>query len=60
MPIKTWEKMGFTRVDFIPTKLRLAAATRRAIYVAGRTPITHLQMRGLQPIDEFSIIRKTG
>ena len=37
MPIKTWERMGFTREDLIPTNLRLAAANRGAIYVAGRT-----------------------
>ena len=46
MPIKTWEKMGFTREDLIPTNLRLAAANRGAIYVAGRTPITVLHMGG--------------
>ena len=38
MPIKTWERMAFTREDLIPTNLRLAAANRGAIYVAGRTP----------------------
>ena len=26
MPIKSWERMGFTREDLIPTNLRLAAA----------------------------------
>ena len=26
MPIKTWERIGFTREDLIPTNLRLAAA----------------------------------
>ena len=46
MPIKTWERMGFTREDLIPTNLRLAAASRGAIYVAGRTPITVLLMGG--------------
>ena len=46
MPIKTWERMGFTREDLTPTKLRLAAANRGAIYVAGRTPITVLHMGG--------------
>ena len=46
MPIKTWERMGFTREDLIPTNLRLAAANRGAIYVAGRTPITVLYMGG--------------
>ena len=38
--------MGFTREDLIPTNLRLAAATRGAIYVARRTPITVLHMGG--------------
>ena len=46
MPIKTWERMGFTREDLIPTNLRLAAANRGAIYVAGRTPITVLHVGG--------------
>ena len=46
MPIKTWERMGFTREDLIPTNLRLAAANRGGIYVAGRTPITVLLMGG--------------
>ena len=46
MPIKTWEIMGFTREDLIPTNLRLAAANRGAIYVAGRMPITVLHMGG--------------
>ena len=32
MPIKTWERMGFTREDLIPTNLRLAAANRGANY----------------------------
>ena len=38
--------MGFTREDLIPTNLRLTAANRGAIYVAGRTPITVLHMGG--------------
>ena len=46
MPIKTWERMGLTREDLIPTNLRLAAANRGAIYVAGRTPVTVLHMGG--------------
>ena len=46
MPIKTWERMGFMREDLIPMNLRLAAANRGAIYVAGRTPITVLHMGG--------------
>ena len=36
MPIKTWERMGFTRENLIRTNLRLVAANRRAIYVAGK------------------------
>ena len=46
MPIKIWERMGFTRKDLISTNLRLAAANRGAIYVAGRTPITVLHVGG--------------
>ena len=46
MPRKTWERMGFTREYLIPTNLRLAAANRGAIYVAGRTPVTVLHMGG--------------
>ena len=46
MPIKTWGRMGFTREDLIPTNLRLTAANRGAIYVAGRTPINVLHMGG--------------
>ena len=38
--------MGFTREDLITTNLRLAAANRGAIYLAGRTPITVLHMGG--------------
>ena len=46
MPIKTWERMGFTREDLIPTNLRLAAANRGVVYLAGKTPITVLHMGG--------------
>ena len=46
MPIKSCERMGFTREDLIPTNLRLAAANREAIYVARRTPITVFHMGG--------------
>ena len=42
MPLKTWERMGFTREDLIPANLRLATTNREAIRVAGRTPITVL------------------
>ena len=44
MPIKTWERLGFTREDLIPKNLRLAAANRGAFYVAGRTLIMVLHM----------------
>ena len=46
MSKKTWERMDFTREDLSPTNLRLAAANRGAIYVAGRTPIMVLHMGG--------------
>ena len=46
MPIKTWERMGFTREYLVPRNLRLAATNRGAIYVAGRTPKTVLHMGG--------------
>ena len=46
MPTKTWERMGFTSEDLIPTNLRLAAANRGAIYVAGNPPMTVLHMGG--------------
>ena len=46
MPIKTCERMGFTREDLIPTNLRLAAANRGVIYVAESTPITVLHLGG--------------
>ena len=46
MPVKTWGRMGFTREVLIPTNLRLAAADRGGIHVAGRTPITVLHMGG--------------
>ena len=56
MPIKTWERMGFTREDLIPTNLRLAAANRGTIYVAGRTPITVLHMGGRDLWMSFLIV----
>ena len=58
MPIKTWERMGFTRGDLIPTNLRLAAANRGAFYVAGRTPITVLHMRGRDLLIRFLVVEK--
>ena len=56
MPIKTWEGMGFTRQDLIPTNLRLAAANRGAIYVAARTPITVLHMGGRDVWMSFLVV----
>ena len=49
MPIKIWKRMGFTREDLIPTKLRLVAANCEAIFLAGRTPIivSHMGERNL-------------
>ena len=44
--IKTWETMGFTREDLIPTNLPLAAVNRGSTLVAGRSPITVLHMGG--------------
>ena len=46
MPLKTWERMGCTREDLIPTNLKLLVTNRGATYVAGRTPITVLHMGG--------------
>ena len=46
MPIKTWERMAVTREDLFPKNLRLTAANRGAIYMAGRTSITVLHMGG--------------
>ena len=56
MPIKTWERMGFTREDLTPTNLRLAAANRGAIYVAGRAPITVLHIGGLDLWMSFLVV----
>ena len=56
MPIKTWERMGLTRQDLIPTNLRLAAANRGAIYVAGRTPIMVLNMGGRDLLMSFQVV----
>ena len=46
MPVKTWDRMGFTGEDLIPTNLRLATANHGAIYVAVRTPTMVLHMGG--------------
>ena len=56
MPIKTWERMGFTREDLILMNLRLAAANRPAIYVAGRTLITVLHMGGRDVWMSFLVV----
>ena len=57
MPIKTWERMCFTREDLNPTNLRLAAANRGAIYVVGRTPITVLHMGGRDLWMSFLVVK---
>ena len=58
MPKKTWERMGSPREDIIPTNLRLAAAKRGAIYVAGRTPITILHMGGRNLCMSFVVVEE--
>ena len=58
MPINTWEGMGFTREDLIPTNLKSAAANRGAIYVTGRTPITVLHMGGRDLWVSFLVVEK--
>ena len=60
MPIKTWERMRFTREDLIPTNLRLAAANRGVVYVAGRTPITVLLMGGRDLWMSFLVVENLG
>ena len=57
MLIKTSGIMGFTREDLIPKNLRLAAANRGAIYVAGRTPITVLHMGGRDLWMSFLVVK---
>ena len=42
----TWTDMGFNRSGLMKTNIRLAAANQGAIYVAGRKPITSLQLGG--------------
>ena len=58
MRIKTWERIGFTREDLIPTNLRLAAANRGAIYVAGSSPIMVLHMGGRDLWMSFLVVEK--
>ena len=60
IPIKTWERMGFTREDIVLTNLRLAAANRGAIYVAGRTPITVLHIGGRNLWMSFLVVENLG
>ena len=56
MPIKTWERMGFTRENLISANIRLAGANRGAIYVAGRTPKTVIHMGGRDLWMSFLVI----
>ena len=58
MPIKTWERMGFTIENLNPKNLRLVAANRGAIYLAGRTPITVLHMGGRDLWMSFLMVEK--
>ena len=58
MPKKIWKRMGFTGKDLIPTNLRLAAANRGAIYVAGITPKTVLHMGGRDLWMSFLVVEK--
>ena len=60
MPIKTWERIGFTREDLIPTNLRLAAANRGAIYVAGRTTDNGPSHGRTRSLDELPGGRESG
>ena len=54
MPIKTWERMGFTTEDLIPTNFRLAAANRGAIYMGGRNLwMNFLVVKNLDDSDQF-------
>ena len=58
MPIRFWKRMDFTTEDLIPTNLRSAAANRRAIYVARRTPIRVLHMGGRDLWMSFLVVEK--
>ena len=58
MPLKTWKRIGFTSKDLNAKNLRLAAANRRAIYEAGRTPITVLHMVGRDLWMRFLVVEK--
>ena len=56
MPIKTWEMMGFTKEDLISTNTRLASASRGAICLTGRSPITVLHMGGQKNWMNFLVV----
>ena len=57
MLIKTYERMRFTKEDLIRTSLILAAAIRRAIYIARRTSVTVLDMGGRNLWMIFFVVR---
>ena len=42
IPIETWKRMGFDKVDLIDSRRRLSAANKVALRVLGRTPILAL------------------
>ena len=44
IPIETWERMGVDKDDLIDSRIRLSAATKRALRVLGRTPIIALNL----------------
>ena len=56
MPVKTWERMGFTTEDLIPTNRRLAAANRGATHLAGRATITLLHIGGRHKWMSFLLV----
>ena len=44
IPIETWERMGFNKIDLIDSRIRLSAANKGALRVLGRTPIIALNL----------------
>ena len=44
IPIETWERMGFNKVDLIDPRIRLSAANKGALRVLGRTSIIALNL----------------
>ena len=44
IPIETWERMVFNKIDLIDSRIRLSAANKGALRVLGRTPIIALNL----------------